>query len=80
MTSTSGISLRMGNSVTPGIVPIAVAIGGTGISRGSGREAAPVVCASAVAVSIARHAMAAAMSDMLARSVVFTAEAPRVAR
>jgi len=36
ITITSGNSLWMGKSFTPGSVPIAVGIGGTGISPGSG--------------------------------------------
>jgi len=36
MISTSGIATRTGNSLIPGSDFIAVLIGGTGISRGSG--------------------------------------------
>ena len=36
ITMTSGMAVRAGSSVTPGIVPSDVAMRGTGISRGSG--------------------------------------------
>ena len=61
--STSGISLRTGNSSTPGSVPMEVMIGGRGISFGSGRSAlaagasAPVTFAPMIANEARKNSM-----------------------
>ena len=55
----SGISVRIGRSFTPGSVPIAVLIGGKGISRGSGPVMELEDCARAKITAARAHKMIA---------------------